>query len=108
MEKNELLKPLYEIMERVNELVRLAHAEDWDAMNQAATRYQQHVTFLDDMVYLQALNDAHLVDEAKAIIAQIQQLNTDLDIHTSMQRDRIASELRQMNQTDKALDAYGR
>jgi predicted regulator of amino acid metabolism with ACT domain len=107
MENTELLKPLYEVLERVQELVRLAQAEDWDAMNVAATQYQQHVTFLDDNVYLKAINDAHLVDEAKAIIVQIQCLNDDLDSHTSLQRDRIASELRHMNRSDKALDAYG-
>ena len=108
MENTELLKPLYEVLERVQELVRLAQAEEWDAMNVAANQYQQHVTFLDDNVYLKAINDAHLVEQAKAIIVQIQGLNDDLDIHTSLQRDRIASELRHMNQSDRALDAYGR
>lgn len=107
MENNELLKPLYEILDRVKELVCLAQAEEWEAMDTAANKYQQHVTFLDDNVYIQALNDAHLVDQAKSIIVQIQSLNDDLDNHTSLQRDRIASELRHMNQSDKALDAYG-
>ncbi|RZA05447.1 MAG: flagellar protein FliT [Moraxellaceae bacterium] len=108
MENNELLKPLYEIVDRVKELVQLAKAEEWEAMDSAANKYQQHVTFLDDDVYLQAINDAHLVEEAKAIIVQIQNLNDDLDVHTNIQRERIASELRQMNQSDRALEAYGR
>lgn len=107
MENNELLKPLYEILARVQELVRLAKAEDWETMNTEASKYQQHVTFLDDNVYLQALNDAHLVEDAKTIIAQIQVLNDDLDVHTCLQRDRIASELRQMQLADKAINAYG-
>jgi hypothetical protein len=108
MDNNELLKPLYEILDRVKELVNLAQAEEWEAMDAAANKYQQHVTFLDDNVYLQALHDAYLVEEAKAIIVQIQGMNDDLDVHTSLQRERIASELRQMNQSDKALDAYSR
>lgn len=107
MDNNELLKPLYEILSRVKELVNLAQAEAWEAMDAAANKYQQHVTFLDDNVYLKALHDAHLVEEAKAIIVQIQGVNDDLDVHTSLQRERIASELRQMNQSDKALEAYG-
>lgn len=107
MESNELLKPLYEILARVQELVRLAKAEEWEAMNTEASKYQQHVTFLDDNVYLQALNDAHLVDDAKAIISQIQMVNDDLDFHTCLQRERIASELRQMQLADKVMDAYG-
>lgn len=108
MDNNELLKPLYEILDRVKELVNLAQAEEWEAMDTAANKYQEHVTFLDDDVYLRAIHDAHLVDEAKMIIAQIQVFNDDLDTHTSIQRERIASELRQLNQSDKALEAYGR
>lgn len=108
MDNNELLKPLYEVLERAQELVRLAHAEEWDAMNTAASKYQQHVTFLDDDVYLHALNDANLVDAAKAIIVEIQTVNDDLDSYTLMQREKVASELRQLSQSDKALNAYGR
>jgi len=108
MSNSELLKPLYEILDRVKELVQLAQAEEWEAMDTAANKYQQHVTFLDDNVYLQAIQEAQLVAEAKAIIVQIQGLNDDLDTHTTIQRDRIASELRQMNQAGKALEAYGR
>lgn len=108
MRNNELLKPLYEVLERAQELVRLAHAEEWDAMNTAASKYQQHVTFLDDDVYLHALNDANLVNEAKAIIVTIQAVNDDLDSYTLLQREKVASELRQLSQSGKALDAYGR
>ena len=108
MNSNELLKPLYEVLERAQELVRLAHAEEWEAMNTAASRYQQHVTFLDDDVYLHALNDANLVDEAKAVIVKIQDVNNDLDSYTLLQREKVASELRQLSQSDKALEAYGR
>jgi hypothetical protein len=108
MDNNELLKPLYEVLERAQELVRFAQAEEWDAMNTAASKYQEHVTFLDDDSYLQAINDAHLVDEAKAIIASIQCVNDDLDSYTLLQREKVASELRQLSQSDKALEAYGR
>lgn len=108
MENNELLKPLYEILDRVKVLVELAKAEEWEAMEIAATQYQQQVTFLDDDVYIQALQTAHLVDEAKLIIAEIQLTNDDLDIHTNLQREKIASDLRLMHQSDKAMNAYGR
>jgi hypothetical protein len=108
MDNNELLKPLYEVLARAQELVRLAHEEEWDAMNVAASKYQQHVTFLDDDVYLHALNAANLVDEAKAIIVKIQVVNDDLDSYTLLQREKVASELRHLSQSDKALDAYGR
>ena len=107
MTDNDILKPLNEIMGRAEELVKLAQAEEWEAMDAAALKYQQHVTFLDDDAYLRAINEAGLVDSAKIIIAKIQVLNDDLDTHTSLQRERIASELRQINQSNKALNAYG-
>jgi len=108
MSNSDLLKPLYEVLERVQEMLRQAHADEWEAMEAAASDYQQHVSFLNDDVYLQALQNENLVEDAKAIILQIQKLNDDLDTYASAQRDKIASELRQMIQSDKALNAYGR
>ncbi len=107
MSNDDLLKPLYEVLDRVKEMVALAQAQEWEAMDTAANKYQQHVTFLDDNTYIQALQDACLVEEAKAIIVKIQGMNDDLDAHTSLQREKIASELRQLSQSDKALEAYG-
>jgi len=107
MERDELLKPLNEILERVQQLVVLAQAEQWEELDAAAANYQQHVTFLKDDVYLKAIQDASLVEEAKKIIAKIQLMNEDLDSFTTLQRDKIASELRQIMQSGKALNAYG-
>jgi conjugal transfer/entry exclusion protein len=86
----------------------LGLAEDWDALDSAASQYQQHMSVLDDATYIQAINDAQLVEAAKAIILQIQSLNDELDMYTNLQRERVASELRQIHQSGKALDAYGR
>lgn len=108
MDKNELLRPLHEVVARVQELIDLAHAEKWEELDAAAQKYQQHVLFLDDNTYLQAINDAYLVEDAKTIILQIQNMNDELDVYTNIQREKIASELRQINQSGKALDAYGR
>ena len=107
MERNELLTPLNEILGRVEELVKLAQAQQWEELDVAAANYQQHVTFLNDDVYLKAIQDASLVDEAKEIIAKIQLMNEDLDTYASLERDKIASELRQIMQSGKALNAYG-
>ncbi|RYY75687.1 MAG: flagellar protein FliT [Gammaproteobacteria bacterium] len=107
MDNNELLKPLQEILERAEALLDLAEAQQWEELDAAASNYQQHVTFLNDDVYLKAIQDAALVDEAKALIAKIQVMNDDLNAHTTLQRDKIASELRQIVQSGKALNAYG-
>ena len=107
MDGNELLKPLNEILARVQGLVTLAQAQQWEELDAAAAAYQQHVTFLNDDVYLKAIQDASLVDEAKVIIAKIQLTNEDLDTYATLERDKIASELRQIMQSGKALNAYG-
>lgn len=108
MNTHELLNPLADILARVQGLVLLAQAEDWIAMEVAASEYEQRVTILEDAAYFKSISDANLVEEAKAIIAEIQTVNNDLDTHTALQREKIASELRQMTQSNKALEAYGR
>ena len=108
MDNNELLKPLTEILARVKALVELAQAEDWATLEVAANEYQAHVALLEDATYLKSIHDAHLVEEAKEIITEIQTQNQDLDTYTSLQREKVASELRQITQSTKALDAYGR
>lgn len=108
MNTHEILNPLTDILARVQELVQLAQAEDWIAMETAAKEYEQRVSLLEDATYFKSISDANLVEEAKAIIKEIQTVNNDLDTHTSLQREKIASELRQMTQSSKALEAYGR
>ena len=108
MDTQEVLKPLTDILERVQALVQLALAEDWVTMDAAAREYEQRVSLLEDAAYFKSISDANLVEEAKAIIAKIQTVNNDLDTHTSLQREKVASELRQITQSNKALDAYGR
>ncbi|MET0356553.1 MAG: hypothetical protein ABW044_07220 [Cellvibrio sp.] len=107
MDNNELLNPLGEILARVQTLVQLAQAEDWIALDVAANEYQQRVCLLEDAAYLKSIYDANLVEEAKSIIAEIQIHNQDLDAYTSIQREKVASELRQITQSNKALNAYG-
>ncbi len=108
MDTSELLTPLHKLLARAQELIRLGQAEDWEAMNSVAIQYQQQIHVLDDATYIQAITDAHLAEAAKAIIVQIQHVNDELDAYASLQCEKIASELRQINQSGKALDAYGR
>jgi len=106
MTNTELLQPLNEILARAQKLMHLAQIEEWQAMEDQAAQYQQHVAFLNDEVYLQAINAAHLTSEAKDIIAQIQAVNNSVDIYASLRRDKIASDLRQVLQAGKAKKAY--
>lgn len=108
MNSNELLKPLHEALVLAQQLVSLAQAESWEAMELATGHYQQQLSVLGDHVYMQAISDAHLADEAKAVIVKIQAINDDLDSYTLLQRDKVASELRQLSHSGKALEAYGR
>ena len=107
MDNNELLKPLSDILARVQTLVEFAQVEDWVAMEVATTEYEQNLSILEDATYFKSVKDANLTEEAKTIIAAIQAVNNDLDTYTAIHREKIASELRQMTQSNKALEAYG-
>ena len=108
MDNNEILKPLHEILMQAQKLVLLAQAEDWVAMETEVSRYQQQMAIMEDAVYLTAIRHAHLVEEAKTVIVKIQTINDDLDSYAVLQREKTASELRQLSQSGKALEAYGR
>jgi len=108
MNQNELLQPLYEALTLAQELVSLAQAEAWETMDPATTQYEQQLSLLGDEAYMQAIRDAHLEDEAKVVIVKIQAINDDLDSYTLLQREKTASELRQLSQSGKALEAYRR
>lgn len=108
METTELLQPLEAMLAQAQELIRLAGAEEWLAMDEQASKFQQQVVLLSDTTYIQALIDANMMESAKALIAQIQPLNEQLDLIANMERDKISSELRQMMKSEKALDAYSR
>ena len=105
---NALLQPLYDILAQAEALVSLGDAEEWEALEVELVDYQQKVSFLNDERYLKAIQDEQLTDQAKDVIAKIQVLNDKLDLHANEARDKIASELRQMMQSNKAIDAYGR
>jgi hypothetical protein len=108
MNNNEILKPLQDTFELAQELVRLAQAEDWVTMEVLAINYQQHMTILTDASYLKSISDAHLTEAAKEMIIKIQDINSELDTFTALQHEKIASELRQISQASRALQAYGR
>jgi len=108
MNTNELLQPLQEALALAQELVSLAQAEDWEAMDLATRYYQQKLSVLGDDAYMQSINAANLAEDAKALIVKIQSVNDDLDSYTLMQREKVASELRQLSLSGKALEAYGR
>lgn len=103
----ELLQPLTDILSMAQQLSQLAKAEDWQHLETESEKYQQRVNCLHDENYLQAIFDANLNEDAKFIIMQIQLLNDDLDESATLMRNKIASELRHINQSNKALNAYG-
>ena len=107
MEAQPQLQPLYDILAHAQELMRLAEAGDWQALETGTEKFQQQVRVLDDVAFIESLVAANLVEPAKELIAQIQQLNDQLDTYATDMRGKISSELRQIIQADKALSAYG-
>lgn len=108
MNTQDLLQPLHDTLEKAHELGRLAQAEEWSAFEEQFASYERLAKYLNDEAYLKTLNDNNLGAPAREIIVQIQALNENIDLRASSVRDNIASELRQMMQSDKAMDAYRR
>lgn len=103
-----LLQPLQQLLAEADGLMQLALAEDWDGLQSQAENFQQHMTLLGDQAYLVKLRQAGLATQAQDLLLQIQLLNDQLDLMTSNARDKVSSELRQIIQSNKAMDAYGR
>jgi|GEM_PF-636474 len=105
---NELLKPLYSLLERAETLSLLIVAQEWGTLEAELPAYEQEARFLNDETYTNALINTNQAEEAQAIIAKIQRLNDMMDVAAIENRDKIASELRQILQSGKAMDAYSR
>jgi Flagellar protein FliT len=107
IDKN-LLEPLHQIIEQVNVLLVFAREENWDELQENLGAYQNQLTILEQDTYLDALRDSQLTGSAQDLILQIQDLNQQLDLLAVGRHEKIASELRLMAQSTKALDAYSR
>jgi hypothetical protein len=103
-----LLEPLYQLLEQVNLLLGFAHAEKWDEFQVNLSAYQTQLAVLEDSRYLNAVKSSGLSAEAQRLVAQLQDLNHQLDGLAEQTHAKIASELRLMTQSTKALDAYSR
>ncbi len=108
MSRENLLQPLNSLLTKAQELLILAQTENWDDVQIQFAEYQQQMSLLADANYLQALKDENLAAEAQALILLIQEFNQQLDSIAEQTHANISSELRQLIQADKALDAYRR
>jgi hypothetical protein len=108
MNDETLLQPIHNLLIEVKALLVLAQAAKWDELNASLESYQVKLNVLSDKHYLQTIKDNNLNLEAQGIILQIQGFNAQVDELAECEHTRIASELRQMMQSDKALDAYSR
>jgi hypothetical protein len=88
--------------------MQLALTEAWEELQPQAEQFQQEMAILGDEAYLHNLRSAGLGPQAQDLLLQIQLLNEQLDLMATNARDKISSELRQIIQSNKALNAYGR
>ena len=103
-----LLQPLQQLLSRADGLMQLAIAEDWEKLQPEAEEFQQQMAILGDTTYLSNLRKAGLATQAQDLLLQVRLLNDQLDLITTNSRDKISSELRQIIQSNKAMDAYSR
>ena len=108
MNSENLLHPVAQLLAQAEMLLVLAEAEDWLALEGQMAGYQARVGLLEDQAYLQTLKDAGLALSAQGLILQIHGINKKVDDLAQYSQQKIASELRHITQSDKAMDAYGR
>ena len=108
MSTENLLQPLEQLLVQAESLLSLTQEEDWVALAAQMADYLQKVALVEDQTYLQSLKDAGLALEAQGLILQIHGINQKVDEVAQDSHEKIASELRHMIQSGKAMDAYSR
>jgi Flagellar protein FliT len=102
-----LLTPINTLVEQSQHLLNLARAQDWHAFEMLLQQRQAAMNVLQDTNYLQAITNAGLDAEVKQMVKDIRTMNQQLTDLASRRQEEIASEIRQLNRADKAMDAYG-
>ncbi len=108
MDIDSLLDPLTRALSQSQALLSLAQAGDWESFETLVQQRQQGLLSLNDQEYLQSLAQADLESKAAELIQEIQAINKQLAGLAEINRDNAASEMRQSNRANKAIDAYGR
>lgn len=102
-----LLAPINSLVEQSQHLLNLARAQDWQAFEVLLLQRQACMNVLIDADYLQAVTKAGMENEVKHMVMDIKKINQQLTELATRRQDEIASEIRQLNRADKAMDAYG-
>lgn len=102
-----LLAPINSLVEQSQHLLNLARAQDWQAFEVLLLQRQASMNVLIDADYLQSVTKAGMENEVKQMVMDIKKINEQLTELASRRQDEIASEIRQLNRADKAIDAYG-
>jgi len=102
-----LLAPINSLVEQSQHLLNLARAQDWQAFEMLLMQRQAAMAVLQDSQYLHAITNAGLDAEVKNMVSDIKMMNQKLTDMASRRQDEIASEIRQLNKGDKAINAYG-
>lgn len=108
MDSNPLLDPLSRALSQSQALLSLAQAGDWDSFETLVQQRQQGLLSINDHEYLESLAQADLEAKAADVIQEIKAINMQLAQLAETTRENAASELRQNNRANKAIDAYGR
>lgn len=108
MDSYPLLDPITRALSQSQALLSLAQAGDWESFETLVQQRQQGLLTVSDQQYLESLAQADLESKAAEVIQEIQAINKQLSELAEINRENAASELRQSNRANKAIDAYGR
>lgn len=108
MEVTSLLAPFERALSQSQTLLSLAQAEDWESFESLVQQRQQGLLEIQEAAFIASISKAQLESQAALIIQAIQSINKQLAQLAEVQRDNIASDLRQASKAVKAIDAYRR
>lgn len=103
---NNLLHPLHQFLEQSRQLLGLAEAGEWETFETLLEERQKGLPALGDNKLLIAVAKAGAADEMRALLADIQAVNNQLEVVAQAGRADLAGQLRQVVQAGKAIDAY--
>lgn len=103
---NDLLQPLHQFLEQSRLLLGMAQAGEWESFESLLATRQQGLAALSNNQILIAVAKAGRADEMRELLADIRTANDRIAEVAETSRADIGSQLRQLVQAEKAIDAY--
>jgi flagellar protein FliT len=102
-----VIDPLKRALTQSEALLALAKADDWESFELLVQNRQQGLLVLQTPEFLHDVAELNAADEVARLIQAIQAINRELEDLSLKHQDGVASEIRHMAKSSKAMSAYG-